>query len=175
MRQRCQVAPASVAAKADVPGGLIEFDDGNVPQFGGLGLEPSPRRSIVRGEALHIWCALDSPFIPEIIGESLEIVSRAPISGEEVQIVLTENGPMDVRPAGSVMTFATPEIEVMRGSDSTGDVQVAVCDWAYIPASEAEAAERLKTNNGPDIVPAAEVYGLARPVNAVRFAGVAGW
>lgn len=62
-------APGSVAAMADVPGGLIEFDDdGHVTEFGGLGLEPSPQGLIVRGETLYSRCVLDSLFIPETSG-----------------------------------------------------------------------------------------------------------
>ena len=88
------------AALAALPGGSIESDGfGNVTEFGGPGLEPSPHRFTVRGKTLCTWFALDSLFIPEIFGEPVKIVSRAPLSGEEVRIELNENGTLEAQPA----------------------------------------------------------------------------
>ena len=88
-----------------------------------------------------------------------------------MRIVLNESGTIDVQATGPVVTFATPEFEVMHGSDSVGDVQFEFCDEVRLFPSEAEASEWLKSNNGPDIVPVAETCDLAKHINAVRSGG----
>ncbi len=153
-----------------LPPGLVEFDaDGNVTEFVGLGLETSPHEFVVRGNTLHTWCAWDSLFIPAILGETVEVVSTAPITGDTIRITVGPDGIEGVDPADAVMTFATPAFEVMHGSESVEDVQFAFCDWVYFFPSPAAADEWLKDNRGPSIVPVAKAYELARHMNKARF------
>ncbi len=158
------------AALDEMHSGLVEFDpEGNVTEFGGLGLAPSPHRFLVRGNTLYTWCAWDSLFIPAILGETVQVVSAAPITGDTVRITAGPDGIEHVDPPESVMTFATPEFEVMHGSGSVGDVQFAFCDWVHFFPSRAAAQAWVREHRGPEIVSIAEAYALARHMNKLRF------
>jgi len=79
----------------------MQFDEsGNIVGAALTTLE-SPHRIQVRGKALFAWCALDTLFIPGLLGTTGEIESTCPKSGETLRLVVTperieESEPSDI-------------------------------------------------------------------------------
>jgi alkylmercury lyase len=169
------LSPVAVRRALDsLPHRLIEFDGhGRVTEFGGLGLNPTPHRFNVRGNPLYTWCALDSLFIPPILAETAVIVSTAPTTGDQIHLTVGPTGLQDVEPREAVMTIATPEVAVMRASESVADVQFAFCDWVHFFASPEAAHEWLQDNRGPVVVTVAQAHALTTHLNALRFPDLA--
>src|SRR5438128_4063272 len=67
-------------------------DEGRVLGFGGLAAAPMHHRLEVDGRTLWTWCAWDSLFIPESLGQRARVGSADPDTGGLVQRVLTPGG-----------------------------------------------------------------------------------
>ncbi len=48
--------------------GWVFYDQDRIIGFRGLAVREMPHRFVVRGRTLYTWCAIDSLFIPEILG-----------------------------------------------------------------------------------------------------------
>lgn len=65
--------------------GMQLDDKGNVIGAA-LTTQPSPHRVRVGGKDLYAWCALDTLFIPGLLGETADIESPSPVGGGSVQL-----------------------------------------------------------------------------------------
>ena len=86
----------------------VQIDEqGNV-----VGAALTARKTIhrvqVRGKELYAWCALDTLFIPGLLGEEAEVSSTCPGSGEPVRITVTPDGVRDFSPADAVVSVVLP-------------------------------------------------------------------
>ena len=59
---------------------------GRVAGFFGLATKPTHHRFTLEGRTLWTWCAGDSLFLPELLGETAEVESRDPEGGELVRL-----------------------------------------------------------------------------------------
>jgi alkylmercury lyase len=62
-------------------------------------------RFAVDGRELSTWCALDSLFIPEILGRSAQVTSADPESGGTVRLTVAPERIEQVEPNDAVMSF----------------------------------------------------------------------
>src|SRR6266851_6944857 len=84
------------------------FRDGNGRVVGFWGhaiakLDPE-YRLVADGTTTYAWCALDTLFIPAIIGKAVRVEASDPISGEEVTLVVERDGAREVKPAGALVS-----------------------------------------------------------------------
>ncbi|HET8696719.1 MAG TPA: organomercurial lyase [Gammaproteobacteria bacterium] len=57
------------------------------------------------GRSLYTWCALDTLFIPQLLGRPVRIRSTSPETGEAISLIVDVTGVRDVLPEGAVMTL----------------------------------------------------------------------
>ncbi len=83
--------------------------DGNVVGAA-LTAQPTPHRIEVAGKHLYAWCALDTLFLPGLLGEPAEVESKCPVSGETVRATVTPEGVKEIRPADAVLSVVLPGV-----------------------------------------------------------------
>ncbi len=82
-----------------------------------LTARPTAHRVEVGDKELYAWCALDTLFIPGLLGEAAEVESRCPVSGESVRVSVTPDGVEDFSPPGAVVSVVLP-----GGGESSAEI-----------------------------------------------------
>ncbi len=142
-----------------VPAGALDRDDdGNVVAFSGLTLQETDHRMDIAGRTLYGWCAFDTLFLSSLLGESAEITSKDPVSGEAIQFKI---GPGGYEGSSEVvMSLLEAPPEEMRNN-----VRAAFCHDVHF-FSNSDSAARY-TQDRPDLamVPMSDAIALARQWN----------
>ncbi len=69
---------------------------------------PTPQAIRLGGRELFAWCALDTLFIPGLVGEPADIESTCPASGEAIRLRVSPDGACDYAPSGAVLSVFLP-------------------------------------------------------------------
>lgn len=161
------VSAARLAAAADIPVGIInklfeqgktrggEWDDegrllGNV-----LTLIPTQHHFRINGNDLYTWCSLDAMHLPGLLGQTAEVKSTDPVSGEEIHLTIPPDSMPTYHPSGTVLSI------VLTGGNRAGP-RSPLCSQMHFFASR-KTAETWKKNH-PDamIMTVKKVYQLVR-------------
>ena len=132
---------------------MVQRDrQGRVVAFGGLTLEPTSHALEVVGRTLHTWCALDTLFLPELLGRPARIRSTSPETGETISLTVDGAGVHDVAPEGAAMTLH----EV--GGFDLQDVVGTFCCYVHFFASEQAARAWAERSEGTYVASIAEGF-----------------
>ncbi len=86
----------------------VQLDEQGNVVGAALTARQTAHRVRVGGKELYAWCALDTLFIPGLLGEEAEVSSTCPGSGEPVRITVTPDGVRDFSPADAVVSVVLP-------------------------------------------------------------------
>jgi Alkylmercury lyase len=119
---------------------------------------PTPHRvRIGGGSEAYAMCAVDALGIPFMLGESVGINSRDPLSDEEIAVRLEPEGSLDWRPKTAVVLWG--------GAGTDGPSATACCPFVHFFASSDTArvylAERPRMTGEILAMPAAAQAGRA--------------
>ncbi|MGH3005899.1 MAG: organomercurial lyase [Gaiellaceae bacterium] len=134
-------------------------EQGRVFAFGGLTLKPTSHTLEVDGRTLYAWCALDTLFLPELLGRPARIRSTSPQSGETISLTADAAGVHDVAPEGAAMT-----LHGVRGFD-LDDVVGTFCCFVHFFASEQSARAWADRSEGTYVASIAEGFEYGRLYN----------
>ncbi len=81
--------------------------DGNIAGAA-LTATKTPHAMRVRGRELYAWCALDTLFLPGLLGASAEVDSSCPVSGEKIHLSVSATGVSSHSPADAVLSVVLP-------------------------------------------------------------------
>src|SRR6266849_3916719 len=110
------LSEAQITNTLDHLPGVFRDEEQRVVGFMGLAVvEMGHHRIHVDGRPLSAWCAWDTLFLPELLGETAYVTSRSPTSGAEISLTVTPTGPTDLAPADTVVSFLLPETEFDAG------------------------------------------------------------
>ena len=84
-------------------------DEGNIVGVAGLSVLPTAHHFTVDGQTLYTWCALDSLFLPALIGKPAAVQSRCPVSGAQIQLTVTPTGVQRIEPEEAQLALVVPE------------------------------------------------------------------
>ena len=148
--------------------GLLFRDDlGRAIGFIGLSvIEMGTHRVHVDGRALSAWCAWDTLFLPELLGRTVGVTSRCPITGEEISLTVGPVGVTDLRPAETVVSFLVPD------GPLGDDVIRSFCHFVHFFATEQAGRQWTNAHDGAFLLSVADAYRLGRSTNRATF-GVA--
>ena len=139
---------------------MVERDRyGRVFAFGGLTLEPTSHALEVDGRTLYTWCALDTLFVPELLGRPAQVRSTSPQGGKTISLTVDAAGVHDVEPEGAAMT-----LHGVRGFD-LDDVVETFCCYVHFFASEQTARAWAERSEGTYIASIAEGFEYGRLYN----------
>jgi alkylmercury lyase len=88
------------------------------------------------------WCAWTRCFSPELLGHAARVSSRCPTTGRDISLTVTPEGPADIQPDETVLSFLAPE------QPFGGDVIRRFCHFVQFFASEQAAAQWTGQNPG---------------------------
>src|SRR5260370_1443223 len=107
------VPAARVEAALESWPGVYRDDASRVAGFWGLGIAPvpgDPQYSVqTDGKTSYAWCALDTLFIPPLIGQTVSVQASDPVNGQPVSLVVDGNGAREVTPPGAVVSMVIPD------------------------------------------------------------------
>ena len=149
--------------------GWVFYDDeGSVIGFRGLAIREMPHRFEVEGRTLYTWCAIDSLFIPEMLGKPAKVQSRDPHTGTAITLTVTPDGVEAVEPAAAVMSILIGDPEVVK--TNTTKVMASFCHHIFFLASPETGAEwAAQHGEGTFLVTLEEAFALGKRLNATQF------
>lgn len=163
------VDPADVATALGVPvelvnarldswPGVYRDPQGRVVGFWGQALSviEAEYRFKVDGKTTYAWCALDTLFIPKVIGKTVRVEAFDPVTGEPVSLVVTPDGVRDLQPAGAVVSMVVPD------APFGFDVIESFCSRVFFFASEATGAKWAGEHPGTTILSVDEAFKVGQ-------------
>jgi alkylmercury lyase len=138
--------------------GVYRDDEGRVVGFWGHAiakLDPEYRFH-VDGKTTYAWCALDTLFIPPILGKTVGVEATCPVTGEQVSLIVDRNGARDVRPPGAVVSMVVPD------GPFGYDVVESFCHRVLFFASEDAGARWATEHEGTTLLSVQEAFEVGR-------------
>ncbi|MBW2233737.1 MAG: hypothetical protein JRG92_22745 [Deltaproteobacteria bacterium] len=87
--------------------GMQSDDAGNIVGAA-LTTRETPHRVRVAEKELYAWCALDTLFIPGLLGETADVESLCPISGEAIRLRVTPGSVESCDPSDAWLSVFLP-------------------------------------------------------------------
>lgn len=115
----------------------------HIDGFWGLSLADTTHQFNLGGHQLYTWCAWDLLFIPHLLGQSITAQTRCPVSGQEIQLSISQQKVESVTPGTTMMTFIKPDIEALKKN-----VINSFCQFIFFLVSDKEG--KTWTQNHPD-------------------------
>ena len=134
-------------------------EEGRVVALGGLTLRPTSHALEVDGRTLHAWCALDTLFLPELLGRPARIRSTCPQTGETISLTVDAEGVHEVAPRGAVMS-----LHDASGLDPK-DAIATFCSFVHFFASGEAARVWTERSEGSYVATIAEGFKFGRLFN----------
>jgi alkylmercury lyase len=126
-------------------------------------VEMGHHRIHLDGRTLSTWCAWDTLFLPELLGETLTVTSRSAVSNTEIALTVTPNGPTDVQPAGAVVSLLLPEGEF------GADVIKRFCHFVHFFTSPKDSEAWTAEHPGTFLLAVDDAFRLGQLTNRAVF------
>ena len=128
----------------------------------------SDHRIHIDGRALSAWCAWDTLFLPELLDETARVASRCPRTGRGISLTVTPDGPADLAPPETVISFLVPETRF------DADVIHSFCHFVHFFVSPTAAASWTAEHPGTFPLSIDEAYRLGKLTNRATFGAALG-
>jgi alkylmercury lyase len=163
----------AIAAASNVPAAEVEAtfsswpgvyrdDSGRVVGFWGQALEALDPvyRLVTGGKTTYAWCALDTLFIPPLLGGTVRVEASDPVTGDPVSLVVDGDGAHDVQPAGAVVSMVVPD------GPFDYDVIESFCHKVLFFASRESGESWTANHAGTMLLSVSEAFEVGRGLNA---------
>jgi alkylmercury lyase len=149
--------------------GVLRDDHRRVIGFMGLSIiQISNHRIHIHGRALSAWCAWDTLFLPELLGETASVTSSCPRTGRGISLTVTPDGPADVAPPETEISLLVPETQF------DANVIHSFCHFVHFFVSPAAAASWTAEHPGTFPLSIDEAYRLGKLTNRATFGAALG-
>lgn len=139
---------------------------GQVMGFLGLSVAHTHHQLTVDGRTLWTWCALDSLFIPELVGDTADIESRDPETNQPVRLTVSPSRIEVAEPTGIVLSMVRPNTWDVS---SAARVMASACHFIFFFGSRASAEHWQTKHPEPVLLSLDEAFALAKRQNAHLF------
>jgi alkylmercury lyase len=129
-----------------------------------LTLRPTPHKFRVGGQQLYAWCALDTMFIPGLIGNTAEVESTCGATGEPIRLRISPTGIEAVEPADAVLSVTIPGVSAACEPGQGKGGESASCHAMNYYVSRQAAESHLGPNTDVAIVDVETAWELAHRV-----------
>ena len=124
----------------------------------------SPHRFTINGRTLSAWCAWDTLFLPQLLGQTAEVDSTGPNASDRVRLTVTPERVERVEPVDAHMSFLLPDAaEVQK------DVLTTFCHFVHFFPSRQSAESWCAQHPGTFILSIDDAHTLARRKNGVQY------
>jgi alkylmercury lyase len=142
-------------------------DQGRVLGFGGLAAAAMHHRFQVDDRLLSTWCAWDSLFVPEILGQRARVTSPDPETGQLVRLIVGPHRIEAAEPEGAVVSFLLPDAHDF--DTSATNLMAKFCHFVFFFASRVSGEGWVAKHPGTFLYSLEEAFVLARRLNARNF------
>ncbi len=152
------VPVARVEAALESWPGVYRDDARRVAGFWGVGIMPlDPEYSLqIDGKTSYAWCALDTLFIPPLIGKTVSVQATDPVNGQRVSLVVDGNGVREVTPRGAVVSMVIPD------GPFGYDVIESFCHKVLFFGSEESGRSWVAEHEGTTLLTVQEAFEVGR-------------
>lgn len=159
------LGPSAIEAAVEVadiaPGDALDFlatvterdPQGQITGLLGLSLNAHPHRFTVEGVLLSTWCAVDTLFLPAMLGAVATVESESPVSGRLVRLTVAPEGIVELAPPDTTVSLPTLRADEVDMSSTEG-IWSAFCHRIYFFADRAEAAQWCEGRGDMEVVSA---------------------
>jgi len=149
--------------------GVFRDDQRRVIGFMGLSVvEISDHRIHIDGRPLWAWCAWDTLFLPELLGQPARVDSRCPSTGKPISLTVTPAGIAYPAPPETVVSFLVPETQF------DADVVQSFCHFVHFFASPDAAASWTAQHPGTFPLSVEDAFRLGQLTNRAAFGAALG-
>ncbi len=142
-------------------------DERRVAGFGGLAVAPMQHELRLKGRKLWAWCAWDTLFIPRILGETAEVDSPDPETGEIVRLSISPERIESAEPRDALVSFLLPAADDFDGS--AANVMANFCHYVFFFASRESGERWAARHRGTFLYSLEEAFELGRRLAARQF------
>ncbi len=139
-----------------------DFDDEGRMIGNALTLRPTAHRLEIGGQTLYAWCALDTLFLPGLIGKTGEVHSTSAATGDPIRLTVAPTGIQQFDPASTVLSIVVPGTSQACEPDQRGGANGAACSSMNFFATRNEAEEYLGADTDVSILTVEEASELAQ-------------
>lgn len=132
--------------------------------YWGLALGGTQHRLRLGARTLFAWCAWDTLFLPEVLGEPIEVTSACRGTGAAVRLTVGRKAVASAEPPALAVSFLLPEEEAVRA-----DVITGFCHYVHFFSSTGSAADWLAKHPDTFLVPLADAFEVGRLLNRRRY------
>jgi alkylmercury lyase len=143
--------------------GVFTDEDGRVVGFWGLSVRQMAHELELGGRRLYAWCALDTLFLPELLGATAQVRSTCPATGKRISLTVGSRTTTDVAPPETVMSF------LHRDEPFDAEVITTFCHYVHFFANRIAAEDWTSTRDGTFVISISDAAEIARLANAGRY------
>ncbi|OAF12420.1 hypothetical protein AYJ54_06220 [Bradyrhizobium centrolobii] len=130
----------------------------------GLTLRPTRHKFNVDGKQLYTWCALDTLFMPAVIGRSARVESPCAATGIPVRLTVDPTeGIIALDPSTAVVSLVAPE--------QMTSVRTAFCNPGRYFATSDAARDWQSKHPGMELLSVVDAYRASRPLGEMLLDG----
>jgi alkylmercury lyase len=128
----------------------------------------SPHRFAIDGRVLSAWCAWDTLFLPQLLGQTTQVESTSP-AGDTVCLTIAPDRIEIVEPSSAQMSFLVPDCKGVQN-----DVLSTFCQFVHFFPSREVAGSWTAQHAGTFLMSIHEGHALARQKNEAQYREVLG-
>ncbi|MPY89490.1 MAG: alkylmercury lyase [Luteitalea sp.] len=141
-------------------------EEGRIQGFWGLSVTPTHHQLTVNGRKLWAWCAPDSLEHPELLGDTAEIESRDPETGQLIRLTVSPARVEAVEPTGAVVSMRRPET---WNATSAARIMASACHFHFFFASRESGERWVAKHPETFLLSPDEVFAFVTRVNSHMF------
>ena len=141
-------------------------EDARIVGVWGPSTTPTHHRFTINKRTLWAWCAGDTLFLPEALGETAAVESRDPESGEVIRLTISPARVEAVEPKNVIVSFL--QLDTVDFTSATGIIATA-CHHIFFFASQASGERWVAKHPGKVLLSLDEAFALARRLNGQVF------
>jgi alkylmercury lyase len=171
------LAQALHSSREQVKAVLERYPDAEYDQFGnllgwGLTLHPTVHQVGLEGNSLYAWCAPDTLYDPLVLNRPAQIVSRCPLTGAKIEIMLTPDRLLRLAPEAAVVSIVRDGGMFTRLKEA-GCIRQGGCNNQFFFASGEVAAPWVSEHPDFIVLPVEEAFEGLREIALQQMALVA--
>ena len=167
LAQRLGISVENVNRTLDGWPGVYSDPQQRIVGYWGLAVpaaHASPHRITVDGRILSAWCAWDTLFLPQLLGQTAEVESTSPALGDTVRLTVTPEQVEHVDPIDAQMSFLLPDAAGVQK-----DVVTTFCHFVHFFPSRQIGESWTAQHPGTFMLSINEAHTLARRKNRAQY------
>jgi len=143
---------------------VFQDDEKRVVGFSGLAIAKTQHRFRVGGKDLYTWCAWDTLFLPVLLDQTAEMITRCPQTGDAIQVGISPSGIESMDPQEAVMSLLNPDPDKINE-----DVVKHFCHYVYFFKNRSAGEAWTGKTPGTFLVSLSDGFELGKRLAAENF------